>query len=270
LLANSVDSAAQPAAARASRPQSGIRGTGRLLVGLLALAACASAPPAETTILSKSRGAESLVLLPLNVTAVMPSALEASSPVVYEALEQRLRAQGAALKTVSFVSARKLWLESIREARSGPRGAQAGFDDAAAIFVQRLAKHADFDAVIVASLFEQRASIEGSVAQWDGVERELSVEIGRRIVKLPPDAEGEGNVPAASLHVVVLDGDGARLHEKQAGLALTSRIRMSESATTGPTYRFVPLADPFSDPEQVVAGVALALSPYIPERTPKP
>lgn len=278
MLAIPVDSAAQRAAARASRLRSGTGASactrltsGIGLLTLLALGACSSTPPAGPTILSKSRSAETLVLLPLNVTAVMPPELARSSPTVYAALEEHLRAQGGTLKTVSFPSARKLWLDSIREARSGPRGAKADFDDAAAIFVKRLAEHAAFDAVIVSSLFVQRANIDGGTASWDGTERALTVEIARRAVTLPPDAGLEGAAPAASLHTVVLDGAGAKIHEKQAGLALLSRVRMKETSTSGgPRFDFVPIVDPFDDPDLLAAGIARAFSPYIPESTPKP
>ncbi len=86
--------------------------------------ACASEPPHATTVLAKVP--ERIVILPLNVPVAMPAELEPSSPAVWSALESYLRAQGSSLKTVSFPSARGLWLTSIRDAQAAAEGLDAG------------------------------------------------------------------------------------------------------------------------------------------------
>ncbi len=275
MIAIAGDAAVRSAASRPLRPAGPrwSRSAGLALRGAAALcaAACAGdAPP--PTVLSSSAAHGTLVLLPLNVTAVMPEDLAASSPVVFEALEDHLRAHAAGLKTVSFPSARKLWLDSIREVRSGERGAAAGFDDAARVFVRRLAASARFDAVVVPTLFVQRATLEGAHAHWDGVQRALDAEIGNRRTQLPADAPIEGAVRAASLHAVVLDAEGNKLQERQAGLALLDRARVLESETADGEIRYalIPIAAPFADRDGVRAGVARALAPFLPERVPTP
>src|SRR5262245_18066757 len=97
-----------------------IRGAARRRVAAaLALAqalACASAErPSQRTVLV-GNWARSLLILPLNVMAVLPSELEAASVVVWEEFELYLRAEGKELKTVAFPTARQLWLGAIRRA----------------------------------------------------------------------------------------------------------------------------------------------------------
>lgn len=211
--------------------------------------------------------AEIAVLLPLNVTAVMPDELEGASPVVFEELRAYLQAHGTRLKTVAYPAARQLWLASIREARSGQAGARAGFDEAARIFVGKLASHADFDTVILASLFLQGAPVSGRTATWDGVERTLEIEEGRWADSVTDETLLVGLAPAASLHAVVLDAAGNKVQEAQAGLALLQQIRVLRpggSPLGGPRYELVPRPAPFAEREAVREGIALALAPFLP------
>jgi len=144
---------------------------------------------------------QNLLILPLNVTAIMPPELEALSSFVWTELEIYLREQGKQLKTASFRDARRLWLESVQQARAGEKGARAGFDDAARVLVLELAKHAEFDTVIVPSLFVQKAEISGRSATWDGVERPVEFEEGSRAVRnMLTNIPFVGAAPAASLH----------------------------------------------------------------------
>jgi hypothetical protein len=228
-------------------------------------AACAGDTPRETTVLAKVP--ERIVVLPLNVTQAMPAELRDHAPQVWSALESYLKAQGSQLKTVSAPAARGLWAESIRDAQAAQQKTQRRPDDAVGqLFVAKLRDHAEFDAVIFPSLFVQRAILAGTRARWDGVERKLEIETGPAAVELPEDAPIEGAVPAASLHVVVFDSDGTRVHEKQAGLALLVRARASrlDDPVSGPSFAFLPRSDPFSDREALLDGIALALDPFLP------
>lgn len=237
------------------------------LAFVAALAACASAPsPAERTVLVGS-SSEVMVLLPLNVTAAMPDALEAARPAVFEELRRYLRAHGTRLKTLAFPAARQLWLASIREARAGEAGARAGFAEAARIFVSKLTTHTDFDNVIVASLFVQGAPVSGRTASWDGVERTVEIEEGRWADTITEETELVGLAPAASLHAVVLDAGGEKVQEAQAGLALLNRIRVlrPEGSPLGsPRYEWVPRPEPFARRADVREGISRALAPFLP------
>ncbi len=83
--------------------------------------------------------AQTLLILPLNVAAVMPPELDSMSSFVRKELEIYLADHGKTLKTVSYPDARRLWLSSIREVRAGPNGARSRYDDAASVFVLKLA-----------------------------------------------------------------------------------------------------------------------------------
>lgn len=211
---------------------------------------------------------ERIVILPLNVATLngMPAELKSSSATVWSALEVYLRAHGAALKTVSYPTARGLWLASIRDTRADPKQKDPGFDDAARLLVGRLKESADFDALIIPSLSLQRATLTGTKATWDGSERTLEIETRRGEGPVPSDAAIEGVVPAVSLHAIVFNAEGAKLHEARAGIALLARARVSRSGTANdaPTFSFVALRDPFEDRALLIQATAQALAPFVP------
>jgi hypothetical protein len=219
------------------------------------LLGCASAPRKERSVLAGS-AAQDLLILPLNVTAIMPPELEALSSFVWTELEIYLRAHGKRLKTASFRDARRLWLSSIRQVRAGEKGARAGFDDAARALVLELAKHAEFDTVIVPSLFIRKARISGNSATWDGVERSLEFEESRRDARsILANTPLVGAAPAASLHAVVLDAKGNKIQEAKGGLELLVLATRT---------------DLFANREHVREGVAEALAPFLPPLPLKP
>jgi hypothetical protein len=230
-------------------------------VAVAQLLACASSAPTERTVLA-GNPARNLLILPLNVAAVMPTELEAASPVVWEELEIYLRAQGKELKTVSFPDARQLWLQSIQQVRDAdPR---AGYDDAARVLVGKLSQHAAFDAVIAPSLYLRAAPIAGRSASWDGVERPLEIEGKQR---LPDSLPLEGSAPAASLHVVVLDAQGNKLQEVIGGIELVVSARVVRRRGASPdalTLQFTPRADFFSNRKHVQESIATTLAPFLP------
>lgn len=211
--------------------------------------------------------AHTLLVLPLNVTVVMPAELESSSPVVWKELELYLSAHGKKLKTVAFPVARLLWAQSIQRARSGEKGRRAGFDAAARLLVLELSRHADFDIVIVPSLFVQEAAFSGTRARFDGVERELDYEAyGREAKEIAARAPVEGAAPAASLHAVVLDAQGNKLQEGQGGLDLLVDVlvRTSRDGVAEPSFDFETRTDVFANRDHVREGIEAALAPFLP------
>ena len=235
-----------------------------VLAALATLAAlgCATAPEPETTVLAKVP--ERIVILPMNVTAALPAELKDESSAVWSALEVYLRAHGASLKTLAYPSARSLWLASIRDARADPKLKDPGFEEAARLFVAKLVQHTEFDALVVPSLYVQRAQLAGTSARWEGTEQTIEL-VGRADVQIPSDAAIEGVVPAASLHVAVFDASGAKLHEGRSGLALLVRARLAHSGTPNepPTFAFVPRDGPL-DRGRLVRGAARAFTPWVP------
>lgn len=241
-----------------------LRGTFAALA-LVSTLGCAKHPPSETTVLA-GNWAQTLLILPLNVPAVMPPELEAAGPVVWEELEIYLRAQGKELKTLAFPTARQLWLGSIRRARAGEGGAKAGFDDAARVLVLELARHAEFEAVIVPSLFVRSAPISGESARWDGVERAVEFEFqGPRAGAAADPPVVEGVAPAGSLHAVVLDAQGNKVQEELRGLDLLVRVRVSGPDASGQqSFEYAPPPDPLPERAHVRDAIAQVLEPFLP------
>jgi len=193
---------------------------------------------------------------------------------VWSELETYLRSEGKELRTVSTRDARRLWLGSIKQARSGEKGARAGFDDAARILAFELARYSEFDTLIIPSLFIREAPVSGNVAVWDGVERELAFEQnGSEARHLPAYSSYVGVAPAASLHAVVLDADGNELQDAVGGLELLVRVRAMKLATPenrGPLLEFAPHTGPYANPDNVREGIAAALAPlFLPPLPPK-
>jgi len=209
-----------------------------------------------------------LLVLPLNVTAVMAPELRSASPAVWNELTAYLTDQGKQLKTVNATVARQLWLTSIKKVRAGEKGAQAGFGDAAAVFVRELARHAEFDAVVSPSLFLREAEISGRQARWDGVARPVEFDAhSLEAETVAPGASFEGRAPAASLHVVVLDPEGVTLQERLRGLELLVRVRVRAPRPDLPPDRlveYVKRTDLFSDRKSLRSDIAEALAPFLP------
>src|SRR5262245_38222358 len=253
---------------------------------------CASAGPAPkpTTVLA-GNPAQTILILPLNVPAVMPPELDAASPAVWAELETYLRAEGKELKTVAFPAARQLWLAAIHRVRAAEKGANAekgggaqkgggaekggsaekgskGFDDAAREFVLEIARHAPFDRLIFPSLFAREARIDGSNARWDSVERPVEFEMERRSSKkgsAPPAVEGVA--PAASLHAAVFDAKGNKVQEEVRGIDLLVRVHVAEassSAEAPPSFEYTRRADPFENRAHVRDAIAHVLAPFLP------
>jgi len=229
------------------------------------LLACANPPPKARSVLAGG-AAQNLLILPLNVTAIMSPELEDLSALVWSELEVYLGAEGKRLRTVSFRDARRLWLSSVQQARAGEKGARAGFDDAVRVLVLELAKHADFDTLIIPSLFIREAKVTGNIASWDGVVRALEFEQnGSEARHLPAHSSFVGVAPAASLHAVVLDAEGNELQDAVGGLELLVRVRAMKVVgpeNRGPRLEFAPHTGPRANPENLREGIAGALAPF--------
>lgn len=237
------------------------------LIGILAivlLVACESPPPKARSVLAGNK-AQSLLILRLNTTAIMSPELAPLRDFVWSELEHYLRAEGKQLRTAPFDAARRIWLNGIQQARAGGNGARVGFDDAARLLVLELAKHADFDTVIVPSLFIREATISGNIASWDGVERELEFEQNGSMARYLSDHSSfVGVAPAASLHAVVLDANGNKLQDSIGGLELLVRVRAKKinRPANREDLEFAPHVGPFVNPENIREGIAEALAPF--------
>jgi len=247
---------------------------GTWLVVMLALA-CASTPdtdPSEERSVLAGSAVQNVLILPINVTTTTPPDLEPHLPRVWEGLEDYLGLHGMRLRTVNYQVTRQFWLGSIKKVRERPGGKDAGFDAAMKELIRKLAFHAEFDTVLVPTVFIAQAPIEEKSAHWDGVEREVSVVAnslaGKAVAETVPL---EGLAPAATLHMAVYDGEGNKIQEGRGGIDLLIEVRVKHNPYgpgDDPVFRFMPRSDPFADPEHVREGIAIALSPFLPALLP--
>lgn len=209
-----------------------------------------------------STAIEVVVVLPMNVTTPTPDPLADAAPELWQALRNYLAAHEIRLKTLSFSTARSMWIDSAREA--GARAQRGGFPAAASIFVEKLKAHSEFGAVVFPTLFVQGAIVSGRTATWDGTERVVEIDEGEWSGDLGEETPFGGAIPAASLHVAIVDANGNVVHERQSGLALLSRVRLTRRPELGtPGFEIEPIGAPFVDRSALDAAIARAFAPYL-------
>jgi hypothetical protein len=236
-----------------------------VLSAAIVLLACAT--PRDPVVMAAGDAARSVLLLPLNVVVALPAELEGPSDRVWQALASYVEAHGKQVRTVRLGDARHMWLNAIQRVESDGRIAEGKFDVAAESLVQELGEHVEFDAVIMPSLFVQQARLSGKHAKWDGVSRRVEVDgdvlhVGSIITA----TSLAGATPGASLHVVVLGADGAKLHEAQAGLELLMCMKVEGEpgallSERHIVWEFRP--ELFENPADVREGVTKALDPFL-------
>lgn len=244
-----------------------------ILLGAVALLACAGPNGAATARLGVS--AQRVVILPLNVAMTLPPELEGASHRVWNALARYVQAQGKDVTTVPLADARRLWLHSYRltaaavEATKGTAEETPAldFDAVARTFVLELGREAEFDALIMPSLFVQQARLSSHLARWDGVVRKVEVEGDvHRVGSIVTSTRLTGTTQGASLHVAILDPEGENLHEAQAGLVLLDHMVVGGepgAAVTERRFHWEPRPDLFENEEDVREGIERALDPFL-------
>jgi len=161
--------------------------------------------------------------------------------------------------------ARILWRESISAVEN--RGGTEGFNGAVKELTTRLAEYGDFDALVLSSLLVRPAQMRGKYARWDASRERIE------ILNDPGEARGlaadyySGTIDATSIHVVVFDAAGERVHEKIAGLVPIQRIRWTGSKYDLIGERdalFEPTTERLTNPEEIEPGIKKAFDPFLP------
>lgn len=243
-----------------------------LTLAVVGLLGCATDTTGERALPTETHE-EIFLILPLNVSSEMPPELEVLHPAVWDELELYLRAQNKVLKTLSRSAARRLLVESIGEVRASEeaaeRGTRAGSDDVPRILARKLRSHVEFNALIVPSLFVREAPISSRTARWDGVEREVEVEVRGIDARALAATPFEANAPAASLHIAVFDAQGEMLHAGLGGLEILVGVRIVGSNLSGtPMFQFARRADPLENRDHIREAVIAAFAPFLPPQTP--
>jgi len=247
-------------------------GTALALLLVLACAGTSADSASEPRSVIAGTAVKNAVILPINVTTVTPVDLEPPLSPVWAGIDDYLRANAVKLRTIDFKVARQFWLGSIKQVRERPGGSETGFDDAARVLIKKLSAHAEFDTLLVPTVYLTEAPIEQNQATWDGVTRTVRVESNSLAgTAVAEEVPLEGLAPAASLHMVVLDADGNRIQEGRGGLDLMVDVRVKHNPygeTDEPIFQYIPRADALADPAHVREGIALSLSPFLPALLP--
>jgi hypothetical protein len=236
------------------------------------LAACASDPPTSTIAPGRegAPGIERFLLCPANLVVALRAELEAGVEPLQEQIVAHLRANGREVERLALPEARALWEQS-SEGLPGS-GGELRFETAAAAFARRLGDSRDFQALVLPSLIVQQVLVRHRGASWDGVERRV------RLVNAPRPTAGRksdllvdrlstgslhASVRVASLHVMVLAADGARIFEGRGGLDFLEEVDLAEAVET--LHVELKLrGDLFEDREILREGVEIAFTPLLP------
>jgi hypothetical protein len=237
-----------------------------LIALVLLLAGCGSTGRNPAAALA-GESAQRLLVLPLNVVATLPSEFEEPSALVWKQLQTYLELQGKQMQTLSLIDARRLWRESIQQVKM-QEASMHGFDAAAQILALELTQYADFDDVIIPSLFVRQARMQGKRASWDGVGRTIEIEGEPRTTgSIYLSSSLSGTIRAASLHVVVLDAQGTEVHEGLGGLEVVDFIHVfgdDDDSISQRRWVFGLRPDLFSNREHLREGISEAFDPFLP------
>jgi len=227
----------------------------------LGMISCASEmkPPSPAEL--AGRQASKIVVAPLNMTLTLEARLETSTEIVDDALARQIEASGKTLERLEYRLARSLWVEAANQVRES--GGEQTFEAAAKIFSRLVAERVEFDALIIASLYLQNAKVGERTLRWDGASQEMTfVGRSRWEIEMPPLS----TVPAASIHVYVLDREGVKIHARRTGVELIQHMEIHVSNRKGhdkQTWALVDDEPAIDDPVRVRAAIAHALSPFL-------
>ncbi|MBW2270756.1 MAG: hypothetical protein JRH16_19520 [Deltaproteobacteria bacterium] len=214
-------------------------------------------------------GADRLVLAPLNLAVKLPVELEDGVEPVRDEIIAYLKRRDARVAVLWPSDAWELWKQSML-ASAGAEDGASRLEQAVGLFVEELARNAEFGAFMLPTLVYREAEVWGDTARWDGVRRRLPLRTrstaNARLPTLEPSI-GESRVrgakvPGVSLHVMVFAPDGRRVFEGWGGLDLVHAVLVTGSAETG-HGNLVPDLNPFRNPDHLREGIALALDTYV-------
>ena len=248
-----------------------------LLASVFVVSGCASGPPpGPSPEQIAGENAKTILVAPFNIVSSLPPELEGSTKLVSSALIEHLEAHGKTARLIGFRTGRDLWRVSMKEVRDS--GQPRKFENAAKVYARRLGEIVEFDVLIVPSIFIQNARMRSLTVRWDGTEETIQIK-GRGGTNSGNSYQGNLgtlNVRAASIFVHILDRDGNSIQTKRSGLELIQHLEFiverkgGQSGTDKIRQGLVNDSPPIEDIENVRAGIAAALSPFLPEEVPAP
>jgi hypothetical protein len=223
--------------------------------GAPASAADAASDPA------RSQRLDRVVIAPLNLSVRAPQELEGKEAPVWQELLRYFQERDRDVAVLNGISAERLWLQATADLdrSDGP----AALREATARFARELAKHREYDLLVIPSLVLRPGTLNGWSASWDGVQREVPnaarlAHTDMTEVAGPGIQAGglSGKVAAVSLHVSLLGADGGEVYQGLGGIDVLQEAHR-EGVWEG-DLEFVTRSEPFSNGEAVRDGVERA------------
>jgi len=236
---------------------------------VLCAAGCITPPSHPYAIAPGYEGAAStktFLLLPLNVMVDLPDELQRPAPHVSELMTAHLEARGKEVSSIGLYAAREFWRAATRDVEKSD-DAERNFVAAAPPFAMQLQEQKAFDALVIPSLVYREARIvEGSHSViWDGVNREVEI-VNETLVhgSFHFTAYPGGEMPAVSLHVIVLDAQGHRIFESYGGLDLVHKFDLTGAADHEGRFHLPFRSNRLGDDAFLREGIGLAFEPFLP------
>jgi hypothetical protein len=203
-------------------------------------------------------GAVRVVVAPLNLAVRLDPDLEEAVEPVWEEIIRYFQSKRARVAVIWPADARWLWQESIAAIRSSESGAP-DLGTAASVFVRELAKHADFDLLVMPSLVYREARVSGRHAHWDGVRRRIALHTRGVTGQNLYTTDWSGGITGLSLHALVFTPEGRLVFQGWGGIDL---VHDAVQTQAGDHERsFLRLQERLlENPEHVREGVGLALA----------
>jgi hypothetical protein len=231
-----------------------------LLLALSALVFAACSTPHTLRANEAQDHLSRFVLAPMNL-AVRPPAELGDTDAVWNGLLSYFQRQDRQVALLSPASAERLWREANRNLDTSDR--KAALRTASERFARGLAKHREYDALVVPSLVVRPARMHGRYAWWDGVRRLVPngsrvINTGLREVSYPMNSNTviglSGKIAAASIHVSLYRPDGSLIGEAVGGLDIIQEARRDDTGK----WVFELRSDPFANAEHLREGVEIA------------
>ncbi len=239
-----------------------------LIVGAFGCAAGGPRPPTPTEI--AGREAKVIIVAPLNVASSLPVEIEGSSKIVSTTLVGYLEEHGKKVQMLGYQVGRDLWVNATQQvSKSGKR---RSFEAAASVYAHEIAKHVDYDVLIIPTLYIQNVRVQSMNARWDGTKETIRVEGKDILSKKDYAVDGlRANVKAASMMAAVFASDGSEIQSAKRGLQMIEHVEI-----LGKKRRNRDVSDdhidikanspPLDDALKIRAGIAHVLSPFLPIR----
>ncbi len=207
-----------------------------------------------------------ILLCPPNLVLGLRAEIQSGAQPVDREIVDYLELQGRVVERIGFIEGRQQWKQAVADAK-----AEGSITNAASLFVDRLAKHHEFDALVMPSLILFQARALDGEASWDGVSRKM------RMVNAPVQgvdrddstltkgvAYGGVTGPAwvTSLHILVFAPDGQKVFEGRGGIDFVQEVDLVNAAAK---WRWEPRPNDalFQDRSLLLESVEQAFEPYL-------